>query len=391
MKIVSAKPLNDGMLERDAERLWDKIEQFASYSFNRSHAVEYSIISYWCQWVRVHYPAEYFAACMSIVDEDKLPGLVKDAREAGIEVMPPDVNLSTDRYTIPNDSTILAPFSAIKGCSENTAKKIVAMRDAAGGSFKDKADFANHAKTPKSGVNVRVVENLDKVGAFANLETGTPSPKHFSRRKDQMELMPGLIIDAVKADRTTDLGEKFLRAKVIHLIQDYKKCQDCDLKDSPHPTVRAKSTVKFMVVSDCPTWQEEKKDKLLEGDAATYVKQAITKAGLGVSEGYYTTLVKAKKSDKFLTNAQINGCSKFLDRELELIKPAVIVALGSAAIKRFVPGTKGGTSELVGKAIYDPALDATIVCGINAQQIGFDPDKQEILDAVFAQVADILS
>ena len=69
----------------------------------------------------------------------------------------------------------------------------------------------------------------------------------------------------------------------------------------------------------------------------------------------------------------------------------MIVALGSATIKRFVPGTKGGTSELVGKTIYDPTLDATIVCGINPQQIGFDPDKQEVLDAVFAQVADVLS
>ena len=382
---------HSGTDERFAGIIFDKIEAFAGYGFNRSHAVEYSLISYFTMWLRVHYPAEYFAACMSIVDEDKLPGLVKDAREAGIEVMPPDVNLSADRYTIPNDKTILAPFSAIKGCSENTAKKIVAMREAAGGKFTDMAHFAACAKVPKSGVNVRVVQNLDKVGAFANIEPGQDAPKHFGRRKNQMELMPGLIIDAVKADRTTDLGEKFLRAKVIHLIQDFKKCEDCSLKDAPHPAPRAKTTVKFMVVSDCPTWQEEKQDKLLEGDSAQYIKQSIKAAGLNVAEGYYTTLVKAKKSDKFLTNEQINGCAKFLDWELKLIKPSIIVALGSAAIKRFVPGVKGGTAELVGKTFYDPTLDATIVCGINAQQIGFDSSKQEALDEVFRQVADVLS
>ncbi len=405
--------------DRTAGAIFDKIEAFAGYGFNRSHAVEYSIISYWTMWLRVHYPAEYFAACMSIVDEEKLPGLVKDAREAGIEVFPPDINTSTHRYTIPNDKTILAPFSSVKGISENTAQRIVELRErnrgwkvikikkkrdgtteevwgeddtaAVKGHFSTKEEFMMAASQPGSKVNARVVENLEKVGAFALIDPSGPSAKHFSRRKDQMELMPGLVIDAVKADRTTDLADKFLRAKVIHLIQDYKKCDGCDLKESPHPTVRAKSTVKFMVVSDCPTWQEEKKDKLLEGDAALYVKESILKAGLSVADGYYTTLVKAKKSDKFLSNAQINGCSKFLDRELELIKPAVIVALGSATIKRFVPGLKGGASEMVGKAIYDPTLDATIVCGINAQQIGFDPDKQEVLDAVFAQVADILS
>ena len=417
-KWIDGCATTSGLDDRTAGSIFDKIEAFAGYGFNRSHAVEYSIISYWTMWLRVNYPAEYFAACMSIVDEEKLPGLVKDAREAGIEVSPPDINLSSYRYTIPNDKTILAPFSAVKGISENTAQRIVELRQANGewrvarvkkkrdgttedvwemdttvikGRFDTPLEFELAAGAPGSKVNSKAVENLQRVGALALIDPGADSPKHFSRRKDQMELMPGLIIDAVKADRTTDLSDKFLRSKVIHLIQDYKKCSDCDLKETPHPTVRAKTTVKFMVVSDCPTWQEEKKDKLLEGDASVYVKGAIARAGLSAAEGYYTTLVKAKKSEKFLTNGQINGCSQWLNRELELIKPAVIVALGSATIKRFVPGLKGGAAEMVGKTIYDPVLDATIICGINAQQIGFDPDKQEVLDAVFAQVADVLS
>lgn len=410
---------NVGMDERTAGGLFDKIEAFAGYGFNRSHAVEYSIISYWTMWLRVNYPAEYFAACMSIVDEEKLPGLVKDAREAGIEVMPPDINLSGARYTIPDDKTILAPFSSVKGISENTALRIAELRgnnrdwivakikkkrdgtteevwemdpgSPVKGRFATPQEFELAAAQAGSKVNARVVENLKAVGAMASVDSTELSPKHFSRRKAQMELMPGLIIDNVKADRTTDLGEAFLRAKVIHLIQDFKRCDGCDLKDAPHPAPRAKSTVKFMVISDCPTWQEEKKDKLLEGDAAQYVKLAIKNAGLNVAEGYYTTLVKAKKSEKFLTNGQINGCSQWLNRELELIKPSVIVALGSSTIKRFVPGLKGGVGEMVGKTIYDATLDATIVCGLNAQQIGFDPDKQEVLDAVFKQVADVLS
>jgi DNA polymerase-3 subunit alpha len=418
-KWIDGCKTTSGLEERTAGAIFDKIEAFAGYGFNRSHAVEYSIISYWTMWLRVHYPAEYFAACMSIVDEEKLPGLVKDAREAGIEVSPPDINLSAERYTIPDDKTILAPFSSVKGISENTALRIVELRERnrgwkvikikkkrdgtteevwgeddtapIKGHFDSKQEFELAAGQPGSKVNARVVENLDKVGAFAKIEPGTHSARHFSRRKDQMELMPGLIIDAVKADRTTDLGESFLRAKIIHLVQDFKKCDNCSLKDSPHPAPRAKTTVKFMVVSDCPSWQEEKKEKLLEGDAAQYLKLAIKNAGLNVAEGYYTTLVKAKKTDKFLTNEQINGCSGWLNKELELIKPAVIIALGSSTIKRFVPGLKGGTSEVVGKSFYDPVLDATIVAGINPQQIGFDPDKQEVLDGVFKQVADILS
>lgn len=391
MKILNVKPLEDGIERHTAESIWNKTEANASYQFNKSHATEYSIISVWTMWVRCRYPAEYFAACMSIVKDDKLPGLVNDARECGIEVLPPNVNLSRDKYTIPDDKHILAPFSCVSGSSENTALRIMEMRDRNGGRFESKEEFAKAALKKGSKVNARVVDNLDKVGAFAEIEPGSLPARHLDRRKDQTELMPGLIIDAIKADRVSDVGEKFLRAKIITLVQEYKKCTDCSLAGTPHPSPRCKATVKYMVVSDCPTWQEEKKDQLLEGDAADYIKAAIKDAGLRVGDGYFTTLVKAKKSDKFLTNAQLNGCRRFIDEEVRLVKPAIIIALGSATIKHFLPGIKGSTAELAGKVIYDPKLDASIVCGINAQQIGFDPTKADILSAVFSQVADMLN
>lgn len=384
--------IKSGMEEDEAGRLFDKIEAFAGYGFNKSHATAYSIISYWTMWVRVRYPAEYFAACMSIVKDDKLSGLVMDARGYGIEVLPPNINLSCDKYTIPDDKHILAPFSSVMGCSENTALRIVELRaKQPSGQFVDEDGFRAAAASKGSKVNIKMVENLNKVGALVSIQVGAIPARDFARRKDQTELMPGLIIDAVKADRTTDLGDKFLRAKIITLVQEYKKCEGCSLAGQPHPTIRLKNIVKFMVVSDCPSWQEEKKDKLLEGDAALYIKAAIKDAGLSVGDGYYTTLVKAKKDDKFLSNGQINGCSQYLERELEIIKPPIIVALGSAAIKYLLPGVKGSSAELAGKVIYDPKRDASIVCGINAQQINFDPSKTEVLEEVFRKVAEILS
>jgi DNA polymerase-3 subunit alpha len=374
-----------------AGRLFDKIEAFAGYGFNRSHAVEYSLISHWTMWLRVRYPAEYFAACMSIVDEEKLPGLVSDARKYGVEVLPPDLNRSTHRFTIPDDKTILAPFSAVKGISQNTAQRIVDVRTNLGGKFHSIEAFKTAAAQKGSKINIRVVENLDKVGAFALIDSTQKPPRHPDRRKDQIELLPGLMIDSVKSDRVTDLGDKFLRAKVINLVQEFSKCEACNLKDQPHPAPRCKTNVKFMVVFDCPSWQEEKAMKLLEGDSAAYVKAAMKEAGLAVNEGYYTTLVKAKKDDKFLSNDQINSCAKYLDEELRLIKPSIIVCLGSASVKRFLPGMKKSPSELAGTAHFDPDLDATIVCGINPQQISFEPSKADVLLKTFQQVADILS
>lgn len=407
MKIKSVRLLENGMSESAADNLFDKVAAFAGYGFNRSHAVSYSLISYWTMWLRVRYPAEYFAACLSIVADDKLTGLVRDARECGIEVLPPDINLSGNRFTIPDDKHLLAPFSSVMGCSENTAQRIMELRknarmpgvDAKGklawgapvGRFISEEHFMECAATKGSKVNAKVVANLIAVGATASVNPTALAARHPDRRKDQTELMPGLIVDSVKADRTTDVKEPFIRSKIIHLVQDYRKCEGCDLAGQPHPTIRMKTNVKFMVVSDCPTWQEEKEGKLLEGDSADYIKAAIKDAGLSPSDGYYTTLVKAKKNDKFLSNGQINGCSAFLSREIELIKPPIIVALGSTSVKRLVPGVKGGTAELAGKVIYDSKLDASIVCGINAQQIIFDPKKAEVLAAVFAKVAEMIN
>jgi DNA polymerase-3 subunit alpha len=418
-KWVQGCRATSGMDEIGAGQLFDKIEAFAGYGFNRSHSVEYAIISVWTMWLRVRYPAEYFAACLSIVADEKLTGLVNDARECGIEVLPPDINMSTDRFTIPDDKHLLAPFSKVMGISDNTARRIAELREQnrgwkvvrqkkkrdgtvedvwgpdeeapVKGRFDTIEEFLHTAAQPGSKINSRVVENLRTVGALASIEPGSKPARDLSRRKDQTQLMPGLIVDAVKADRTTDVTEPFVKSKIIHIVQDYRSCEACDLAGSPHPAIRMKSNVKFMVVSDCPNWKEEKANKLMEGDTADCIKLAIKEANLSPGDGYFTTLVKAKKNDKFLTNAQLNGCAQFLNRELELIKPPIIVALGSASIKRFMPGLKGGTTEMIGKAVYDAKLDATIVCGLNPAQIYHDPAKQLTLNEVFAKVAEILS
>lgn len=419
MKIKSIKLAKPAVSEGEAQRVFKKIEAFAGYGFNKSHATAYSVISVWCAYIRVHYPAEYFAASLSVVGEDKLTGIVRDAREYGIEVLPPDINFSSDKFTIPDNHHILAPFSAVKGVSETTAKNIVALREQhrniavvrtskkrtgelvpvygydidapIKGKFESTNEFKEAAGFKGSKVNAKVVEVLGQVGAYANIDDTELPANHIDRRKAQIELMPGLIIDSVKADRTTDMSESHLRTRLISLAQEYKGCKGCSLAGQPHPTMRCGKTSKFMVITDCPNWEEEKKDRLMEGDTAKFVKTAIKAAELSANDGYYTTLVKAKKSDKFLTNEQLNGCRKYINSEVEMIKPSIIVALGSATIKHFLPGMKGSTADLVGRSFYDPKLDATIVCGLNPAQCVFDGSKVAGLIQTFEKVAEILA
>jgi DNA polymerase-3 subunit alpha len=383
-----------GMTDYQAGILWDKIEVFAGYAFNRSHSVEYAIISWWCMWCKVHYPAEFFAAAMSVVDDnEKLALLVTDAKRAGLNVLPPDINVSTDKIEIFGERDLLAPFQAVKGISMNTANAIMKLRSLApGGKFENKAQLEALITANKMGAKCNSAhrEKLERVGGFYMIEGGLP-PLHLDRLKDRLELMPGFTVDTVKADRRI-IADSFVTNSIIKIASETHACDKCSLKGNSHVQPRMGKTPKFMVVFDTPTWQEEKAGRMLEGDTAGYLKAALKDAGLSPNDGYYTALVKAvrPKTQKVLTTEQINGCSDYLRREIELLKPPVIIPMGAAAIKFFLPSIKGNPSDLIGKVVYDPKLDASIVFGVNPGQVFHDPSKIALLQNVAAKIADLI-
>lgn len=397
----------NGVEEELANYIFDKIEKFAAYGFNRSHSVEYSIISYQAMWVKVKYPAEFYAAAMTVVDDDeKLTSLVMDARKHDIEVLPPDINLSSDRIEIDGERRLYAPFQAVKGISTNVAGRIMEVRAArkegitiegfvhrlpSDRGFVSKEEFEDYIALLKLGakINKSHREKLERVGAFASIEKGLPA-RHPDRLKDQLELMPGFTTDSVKADRGIPTDE-LIKIKIMQMMGECKACTKCSLAGGVHPTPRMGKAPKFMVVFDAPSTAEERKGKMLEGNAADMLKTVMEYCDLTPNDAYFTSLVKSPKNDKMLSNEQINGCSQYLMREIEMLKPPVIVTLGSASTRFFAPGVKGSPSELAGKAVFRPDLDASIVFGINPAQILFDPSKGKLLEATMRQVGEIIS
>jgi DNA polymerase-3 subunit alpha len=399
-----------GMPKDDAELLFDKIELFAGYAFNKSHSAEYSIISYWAMWLKVRYPQEFYAASMTVADDDeKLSSLVLDARARKIEVLPPDINYSSSRIEIDADGRLYAPFQAVKGISSNVADNIMkvrnirkeGLRDAEGewvlppagtSDFESSAEFEKYVTSAKLGAKINKThrEKLLRVGAFARVDGDKIPARHPDRVKDQVELMPGYSVDAVKADRGVN-SDKLAQIKIIRMVEDMRGCEGCSLKGGVHVFPRIGKTPKFMVVFDAPNFKEEAAQRMFEGDGADIIKSVLKEVGLSSNDGYYTSLVKSPKSDKMLSNEQINGCSQYLMKEIEILKPPVIVTLGAAATRFFAPGIKGAGTELAGKVIYRADLDASIVFGINPGQVMFDHSKAKHLVDCFRQVAEIVS
>ncbi len=159
----------NGIGEAKANEIFDLMEKFAGYGFNKSHAAAYALLAYHTAWAKVHFPAEFTAANMSVAldDTDKLKIFYDDARAQGIEFEPPDVNRGGYRFEPIDDKRVRYGLGAIKGTGQGAIEAIIEARNA-GGAFKSLFDFC--ARVDRARLNKRAVEALIKAGAFDLLE-----------------------------------------------------------------------------------------------------------------------------------------------------------------------------------------------------------------------------
>jgi DNA polymerase-3 subunit alpha len=156
-----------------ATELFDLIDKFAGYGFNKSHAAAYALVAYHTAWLKAHHPAEFFAASMSfdIHQTDKLALFVEDIRRSGIECLPPDVNSSEAAFSV-EEGKVRYALGALKGVGEKAMEALVAEREAKG-PFKSLDDFAERID-PKL-LNRRQLESLAAAGAFDGLNSDRPA------------------------------------------------------------------------------------------------------------------------------------------------------------------------------------------------------------------------
>ena len=146
----------------DAQKLWHDFEAHAGYSFNRSHAIAYSMLSYYTAWLKCYYPLEFmFAILKNEKDKDARTDYLLEAKRLGIKVLLPHINESDLDFSIQGNS-IRFGLSNIKYISDNIGSKITAIRP-----FKSYEDFKDKAKEKGSGINSRAIESLNMIGASA--------------------------------------------------------------------------------------------------------------------------------------------------------------------------------------------------------------------------------
>jgi DNA polymerase-3 subunit alpha len=178
------------------ETLWATNERSADYSFNKSHAACYALISYRTAWLKANYPAEYMAALISSVmdTKDKVPFFVNQAESMGIEILPPDVNLSDHEFVVV-EGNIRFGLDAVKGVGYAAVEAIKAARDEAG-PFTSLWEFCE--RVDGRAVNKKAIDALIKCGAFGS--TG-------ATRRGMLEVLESAQAAGQKAQLDAQIGQ----------------------------------------------------------------------------------------------------------------------------------------------------------------------------------------
>ncbi len=219
------RAVKQGVSEDVATKVFDLIEYFAGYGFNKSHAVCYATIAFRTAYLKAHYPKEYFTALLNgyIGNENKTKELIFEIRRNGIEVLPPDINKS-DIYFKTEGNAIRFGMLAIKGSGEKVLTEIIKEREK-NGEFKSFANFKSRVQSTK--VNKRVIESLIKAGCFDSLGEDRKAllTNGGEEIRESLSLFGG--------DEPVRVPRKKIRASTMEILQYEKEAFGFYITDHP--------------------------------------------------------------------------------------------------------------------------------------------------------------
>ncbi len=192
-----------GVPEQTAHYIFNLMEKFAGYGFNKSHSAAYAWLSYQTAWLKAHYPSAFMAAVLSadMDHTDKLVGLVDECRSLGLKLLPPDVQRSDFRFIALNEREILYGLGAIKGVGQAAVEAVIEARESQG-PFRDLFDLCERVDPQR--VNRRALEALIRAGAMDSL----------GQRAELFALLPQALQAAEQSRRALSQNELFAAPSV---------------------------------------------------------------------------------------------------------------------------------------------------------------------------------
>lgn len=223
-----------------AGNIFDLVEKFAGYGFNKSHSAAYGLVSYQTAWLKTHYPAPFMAAVLSadMHNTDKVVTLIEEVRTMKLRLDAPDVNTSEFKFTVSDDGRILYGLGAIKGVGEGPVEAITDARQ--NGPFKDLFDFC--ARVDLKRVNKRTLDGLirsgalDRLGPYFELEPKAYQANIDRNRSVLLAALEEAIQAAEQTARSRDSGHSDLFGGLFveadaDVYANHRKTRESSLKD----------------------------------------------------------------------------------------------------------------------------------------------------------------
>ena len=227
--------------QNTATYIFDLMEKFAGYGFNKSHSAAYALIAYQTAWLKAHYPSEFMAAVLSsdMDNTDKVVMFIDECREMGLDILPPDVNSSAYHFTTNDEGQIIYGLGAIKGVGEAAIESIIEQRKEAG-PFVDHEDLAHRIDLRKA--NRRVQDALIRSGALDCFD---------SNRAALMQRLPDVLQIAEQQNKSDSAGQNDLFGLTV--IAPPKALDDIEIEPwTEHERLKGEKTTLGLYLTGHP-------------------------------------------------------------------------------------------------------------------------------------------
>jgi len=379
--------------EKQANKFWEGLLQWAGYGFNKAHAIEYAMIGYWSAWLKLNYPKEFLCAALTYEPDSKKNGLVKEAYRLGFEVMTPKVGISDPLKWIAKGTVLYAPFISIKSIGEKKAIAASGFRRVS-----SKQGFFKIESTGEKKSQLEIL--LEEVGAFG---PGIPdgASKHFrftisnnptllysNMFKLFPILRPNKIDDALKAKVRIPGVFKKIRFNNSNLLQ----CQDCELrKEARAPVMPSKGLYNIALAGEAPGRNEDLEGIGFVGKTGDEILwPEFEKYGLKRIKFHITNIVKCyPRLTKTPDKIHIQKCLSWFQEELKFLNCRLVLGFGNTCVKAFLD-EDGGIKKLNGTTQWLDRWQFWVCWSIHPAAVIYNPHDKELFQQGIRNFIDTL-
>ncbi len=332
--------------EKEALEFWHELEFHAGYSFNLSHSLSYSIITYWTAWLRQYYPHEFICAALTYGGESEKANLLKEAQRLNLEIKPPKLSTSNVKNWVVKEKKLFIPFSETKGIGPKALETIENYKNS------NKPGFFKNEKPIIKG---KLKTILDEIGAFDDslpdsidnyFDIGISLNPKFKYKK-LFELVQDTDKYKINDLLSGNVIGEYLGREIDSKISPVKgliSCNDCGLRNKcEKPEITKLGNYNILIINEYPNWKDV--------DNNNYLFRELNKYGFYEEDFCMTNLVKCSGAKPTNKECQICG-DKWLKAEIEKIKPFIVLTFGSKNVK-FFTGDDFGVVKLSGTANWN--------------------------------------